>query len=254
MTAIDTDYAARLTRERAFHNDRFAHEHRQAQQKFYAALGGLETRMMQSIEAAARDADVLEYGCAKGVLSLALAPVARSVHGIDISDVAIDQATAQARARGAANVSFTVADAMDTGLPANSYDVIFGSGIIHHLDTRRSLEEIYRLLKPGGVAIFKEPLGENIAIRAYRAATPRARTVDEHPLVRRDLQIADAVFDAVDLSFYGLVTLAAVPLRGSALFRPVFGVTAALDRLLLRLPGLQWQAWYALMTFHKAAA
>lgn len=253
MSAIDTEYAARLDRERDFHNERFAHEHRVAQQKFYFALNGLETRMMHSIETAARGADVLEYGCAKGVLSLALAPVARSVHGIDISDVAIAQAESAARARGADNVSFSVADAMETGLPADSYDVIFGSGIIHHLDTRRSLEEIYRLLKPGGVAIFKEPLGENVAIKAYRAATPKARTVDEHPLVRRDFAIADSVFDEVDLSFYGLVTLASVPFYKSALFKPIFGVTAALDKLLLRIPLLQWQAWYALMHFRKAA-
>ncbi len=247
----EVEYKARLDREREFHNDRFTDENRMAQRKFYKALTHLEDRMNSITQEAARDADVLEYGCAKGKLSLALASTAKHVHGIDISDVAIQIANDEVAARGLKNVTFSVADAMDTGLPDDSFDIIFGSGIIHHLDTERSLREIYRLLKPNGVAIFKEPLGENIAIKAYRTATPRARTVDEHPLLKEDLRIAEAIFDKVEWSFYGLTTLASVPFHKSAVFNPIFKVTAALDSLLLRLPLLKWQAWYALIQFRK---
>jgi SAM-dependent methyltransferase len=246
-TAQDLEYAERIHREKLFHNERFAEDNREAQDKYYRAIEQLNQRMDRLIRDAAAGKDVLEYGCAQGGASIDLAPIARSVHGIDISDVAIEQARAATAARGIANVTFSVADAMATGIADGSFDTIFGSGIIHHLDTERSLKEIKRLLRPGGVAIFKEPLGENLAINLYRRATPDARTIDEHPLVRADFTMAQAIFKDVELDFHGLFSIAAVPFRKTALFRPLLSTFSAIDRAALTLPGLRWQAWYVLM-------
>ena len=251
---IDPDATAeaeRLDRERAFHNERFATENRDAQEKFYVAIRDCDRRMQSRVQALAAGADVLEYGCATGYHSFGIAPVARSVHGIDISDVAIAKATAEARRRGLTNATFAVADAMATGLPDASYDLIFGSGIIHHLDTERSVREIHRLLRPGGTAIFKEPLGGNLLIEAYRRATPDARTADEHPLLARDFAIMRSLFDRVDLRHYGLATLAAVPFRRTPVVEPLYRALASLDAMLLRLPVMRDQAWYALIELKR---
>lgn len=250
-SAQDLEYAERIRRERAFHNERFAEDNREAQDKYYEAIAELNQRMGNLIQSAAMGKDVLEYGCAQGGASLEFAARARSIHGIDISDVAIGQAEVAAAARGITNATFSVADAMDTGIADASFDTIFGSGIIHHLDTERSLREIHRLLRPGGVAIFKEPLGENIAINMYRRATPEARTVDEHPLLRGDFAIARSIFKEVELDFHGLFSIGAVPFRKTALFRPLLSALSAIDRAALRVPGLRWQAWYVLMVFRK---
>src|SRR3546814_4334755 len=51
-----------------------------------------------------------------------------------------------------------------------------------------------RVLRPGGRAVFIEPLGLNPAIELYRRFTPSARTPDEHPLLRRDFRRFDAAF------------------------------------------------------------
>jgi hypothetical protein len=48
--------------------------------------------------------------------------------------------------------------------------------------------------------------------------------------------------------FFHLCTLAAIPLVGTALFEPVRRGLYACDRLLLRVPGLRWQAWMAVFT------
>src|SRR3546814_1101008 len=72
--------------------------------------------------------------------------------------------------------------------PDDSFDLVFGSGIIHHLDIDRAFGEIARVLRPGGRAVFIEPLGLNPAIELYRRFTPSARTPDEHPLLRRDFR------------------------------------------------------------------
>jgi hypothetical protein len=43
--------------------------------------------------------------------------------------------------------------------------------------------------------------------------------------------------------FFHLATLAAVPFRNTRLFEPLRNGLEAVDSLLLRVPGLKWQAW-----------
>ena len=46
---------------------------------------------------------------------------------------------------------------MQLSFADNSFDVVFGSSILHHLDFDKSLKEIFRVLKPGGRMVFAEP-------------------------------------------------------------------------------------------------
>ena len=240
-----------VEREREYHNLRFTEETRDAQDKYYFALSDCDAKYERLVVEHARDAVALDYGCAKGEWALKIAPVAKRVHGIDISDVAIDAARAEAAEKGLTNTQFDAMDAHQTDFADNTFDLVFGLGIIHHLDTRKSLEEVARVLKPGGVAIFREPLGYNPLINLYRSVTPNARTVDEHPLVHEDERISREVFGHSDWEFYGLSTLATVPFRNTGLAKPLLGVTATLDRALFRVPALRWQAWAVLMTLRK---
>ncbi len=52
---------------------------------------------------------------------------------------------------------FVIADAMKLQFPDNSFDVVFGSSILHHLDFERVMPELFRVLKPGGRIVFAEP-------------------------------------------------------------------------------------------------
>ena len=133
-------------------------------------------------------------------------------------------------------------------LPSASFDLVFGSGILHHLILEKALCEIRRVLRPGGKAIFFEPLGHNPLINLYRNRTPQARTVDEHPLVKSDFEIVRKHFSKCDVEFFGLSTLASIPFRESSLGRAVRAVGEQADNLLLRIPGLRWQAWIVVMT------
>jgi ubiquinone/menaquinone biosynthesis C-methylase UbiE len=245
------DDLARLERERLFHNDRFEEGGRQAQDKYYWALTDCDEAFYQLVERQAAGAHVLEYGCAMGDWSLQLAPSVARIDGIDISDVAIRKAQDSAASLGLDNVFFHAMDAQATSFEDDTFDLVFGSGIIHHLDTRRCLEEIRRILKPGGLAIFKEPLGQNAIINVYRALTPFARTVDEHPLLPVDLQIARSLFKEVDWEFYGLFTFASVPFGVHKIGRAIYRVAAKLDQIAAKMPGVRWQLWYALISMRK---
>jgi SAM-dependent methyltransferase len=240
-----------IERERSFHNLRFADEIRGAQDKYYFAIQDCDARYERLLTEHARGAVALDYGCALGDWALQLAPHAAQMHGIDISDVAIHSATAAAARAGLTNTHFQVMDAHHTLYPDNYFDLVFGIGIIHHLDTGRSLQEVARILKPGGVAIFREPLGCNPVINLYRTATPQARTPDEHPLVVADRAIAERHFTKSRWTFYGLLTLASVPLRRAGLGQVVYRLLAKIDDVLLRVPGLRWLGWCALMELRK---
>ena len=50
-------------------------------------------------------------------------------------------------------------------------------------------------------------------------------------------------FTNVDMQFYHLFTLAAVPLRNTSLFEPVLGILEKIDNVVLSIPSLKWQAW-----------
>jgi len=240
-----------IEREREFHNARYTDETRLAQGKYYFAIRDCHDEYERLLMEHGRDAVVLGYGCAMGECALRLTPIAREVHGIDISDVAIETARAEAKARGLTNAHFDVMDAHATCFPDNYFDFVFGTGIIHHMETRRAFAEIARVLKPGGVAVFREPLSGNVLIDLYRKATPAARTVDEHPLTMADYKLAGEVFRRNDWRFYGLATLVSVPFRDTPVGVPLYNVAAAIDRALFTIPPMRWQAWNALMKLGK---
>lgn len=241
----------RVERERKFHNDFFSEEEARASQlKYYFALDPLAGHYDALIRQHARSGDVLEYGCGLGTWARSLAKQARSVVGIDLSDVAMQRANEAARRDGISNVHFRAMNAENMSFPDNSFDLVFGSGILHHLDLGKAIAEIHRVLKPGGVAIFQEPLGHNPIINAYRRYTPGARTQDEHPLLRQDFRSIRKVFPRTRVEYFVLSSLACVPFGRNVAGRAVRAILSGFDSILFLTP-LRWWAWYALMLMRK---
>lgn len=235
----------RVARERDFHNEMYASSGSRAEQaKYYWAISAGADDYKRSCQDLARGRDVLEYGCGESRSFLTLAPIARSIEAIDISDELIKQLKSE-NAYG--NVSFQAMDAMNMTFPDNSFDLVFGGGILHHLDTGIAAREVARVLRQGGRAVFLEPLGLNPLINIYRRLTPEARTPDEHPLVPRDFARIAQYLDIREVRFYGLLTLATVPLRNRNFGKALLSLSERLDRALLALPGVRYLAWYALV-------
>src|SRR3546814_2369311 len=143
----------------------------------------------------------LASGGAYGANALRFATTARTATGIDISDVAIEKGRERARQKGFTNVRLEAMNAEAMTFPDDSFDLVFGSGIIHHLDIDRAFGEIARVLRPGGRAVFIEPLGLNPAIGLYRRFTPSARTPDEHPLLRRSEEHTSELQSLMSMSY-----------------------------------------------------
>lgn len=106
---------------------------------------------------------VLDFGAGRGELSVALAKLGAVVTGIDIGKDLI----AVARRVAAINnveCDFVVGSIDKLTFPNDSFDFIVGKAILHHLPIRGvcdALSEAYRVLKPGGMAVFFEPLEDS---------------------------------------------------------------------------------------------
>jgi SAM-dependent methyltransferase len=241
---------ARLEREREFHDRAYAEDVRAPARRFYAVTGALLKWYRGTLSAHAPGARVLEYGCGPGSRAFDLARSGARAVGIDISPVAIEQATERARGEGLADqLEFRVMDAEHLDFPDASFDMVCGSGILHHLDLTRAYPEIARVLEPNGIGVFEEPLGHNPAINAYRRRTPALRTVDEHPLLMSDFVLAERFFGDVETRFYTLSSLAAIPLRDLPGFDGIVDGLDGLDRWLFRVaPVLRRYAWMVGLT------
>ena len=244
----------RVDRERDFHNRRFADDTRRHKSvgRFYELTGTISARYRDRILSKARGATVLEFGVGTGSNAFALAQHGALVTGIDISSTAIAIAGCQAVKRGL-SVDFCVMNAEQLDFEDNSFDMICGTGILHHLDLGKAVPEIRRVLKPGGVGIFFEPLGHNFLINSYRRLTPTIRSVDEHPLVVQDLRFIGSHFAQMQTEYFGLLVLASAisgRLRRSLRLRRFL---EAVDKGLFIVPWLRRQAWIVVLEVSGAA-
>lgn len=158
---------------------------------------------------------VLDYGCGEGRHSfLLLERGARHVTGIDVSEVRVGQAVRRAGELGVSDsTTFLAADAHATPFEAGSFDLIVGANILHHLEFERAIGELRRLLKPGGRAVFVEPLAHNPILRLGRTLTPSARTPDEHPLTIDDWKQCGQTFARFRHYERELTTIPLMPLN-----------------------------------------
>ena len=241
-----------LEREKRFHEQRFSSdEGRRKEDKFYVALHNMKIAFHDSIGMFAPKADVLDYGCGSGEMAIGLFKSAgvKSLSAIDISEKAISLAQSRATQEGV-TIEFSTDDCEQTKFADGKFDLVYGSGILHHLNLTRSINEIKRITKSDGKAVFYEPLGTNPLIRLYRALTPNSRSEDEHPFMPNDLKAIGAAFPGAKFYFFGFFTLLSIPFAANPNTSRMYKICSYVDTLILRGPA-RWLAWSVLIVAKK---
>lgn len=157
--------------------------------------------------------DLLDMACGMGEESVYFARLGARVTGIDISDVGI----ASLRKRAAYHRLDIQALEMrvdPTSFADDSFDRIHGLGILHHVGIERGLAEVDRLLRPGGLGVFLEPMGDSKTVEAVKTFLMKhARflgdfdrvTEHEHNLTWREVEAAVQRFTGVRIYPYHLL-------------------------------------------------
>lgn len=238
------DAAARVAREESFHDDRFGEHESRAAAKFYAITGSSVACYEAKLATIPVEAKCLELGCGPATGAWDLLARGVNVTAIDISQVAIDRADAQAKSLGYDHARFLKMNAEAMEFDDDSFDVIYGDGILHHLDTDAACAELTRCLVPGGRLIFSEPTGHNPFINVYRRFTPDQRTPDEHPLLERDFETYRSHFPDLALEFFHLASLLALPAMKLKRFDSLVDALERADRRAFdRFPSLRKYGW-----------
>jgi 2-polyprenyl-3-methyl-5-hydroxy-6-metoxy-1,4-benzoquinol methylase len=243
----------RIEREKDFHDQLYAGDfgRRAAAGRFYAIAESVHEEYSCLVSKyAGRGESALEYGCGRGSYAFQLARQGATVSGFDISSVAISIASQKAESENL-RVEFKTMDAHKLEYSDNAFDLVCGTGILHHLDLGRAIPELIRVTRPGGHAVFIEPLGHNPLINGFRKRTPSLRTEDEHPLLMSELHNIRQDFGGGNITFHYLATIGAAFVRGTFLFAPAMQVGKLLDSVLFKAPWFRKMAWMVLLDLEK---
>lgn len=248
--------AERLAREAQFHDDKYGGGDRYPRHYALVPTQYVFEKMSQLMgDLSGRH--VLEYGCGEGWTTLDLARRAGHVSAFDISPQAIDNAQKSiARAGLTARCTLKVLPAEQLDFPDESFDAAVGFAILHHLDMEKALAELHRVLRPGGIAYFAEPLATNPLIQVYRHLTPQFRTPDERPLYLHELPTLlsrFAGYEHREFFFFALAALGLAHIPGGTRIYPAMsrGLHRIDELVLARLPGLGKWAWYTILSIRK---
>jgi SAM-dependent methyltransferase len=107
----------------------------------------------------------VEVGCGQGATLNYLPSFGATMYGMDMSFQSLQQARSGAMELGyLENIHTFQADAENLPFRNESFELAISVGVLHHTaDTARAIQEIYRLLKPGGLAI----------VMLYRSGNPK---------------------------------------------------------------------------------
>jgi ubiquinone/menaquinone biosynthesis C-methylase UbiE len=149
---------------------------------------------------------ILDIGCGTGSLSLRLAPFVAQAYGLDFSRAMVDIARDKARTLGVTNASFEVGIAGGgTPFQPASLDGVTAYSLLHLVTERRALlEQVHRLLKPGGFFVSSTFCLGHTRI-PYKQLLPLLRLVGLAPTVailsadNVQSEIRDAGFARVQL-------------------------------------------------------
>lgn len=194
---------------------------------------------------------VLDLGSGHGMASVVLARRGALLTALDLSYGYLDEARNRAGANGVA-VQFVQANGNRLPFADSTFDRIWGSAVLHHLDIAAAARELKRVLRPGGLAVLCEPWGENRLVSWARQNwhySGKERTPDEVPLRRQHVRLLRQVFARVETQGYQLLSM---PRRLIQNRGALAGLDWCDDMLLSRLPALQNYCRYMVIALHVA--
>ncbi len=181
----------------------------------YSILGNLEGKRL------------LDYGAGDGWNTICFAKAKANVHAIDISEKGIELIKKKAQANGVEQyVTAEVQNCYKTHFQTNTFDIIYGGGVLHHLDIEAAGQEISRILHPRGVAVFFEPIRETKIMDSIKAIVLRLlnrkaleETESETPLTYERINQLRQYFNVVNFRQFNALSSASLLINSESVKR-----------------------------------
>lgn len=121
--------------------------------------------------------DLLDVACGPGVVTAAIAPVARSVIGFDATEQMLEKARSRCTLAKLTNITFQLGNAEHLPFVDAQFDGVVTRLAVHHFaDPQLALDEMFRVLRPGGVAVIVDVVSsEDPAESSLQNAIERLR-------------------------------------------------------------------------------
>lgn len=194
---------------------------------------------------------IIDIGCGyhPTPIYFALAGAER-VCACDVSPKAVEFMRRVAKIYGVAD-RVTVHESPVERMPfaSGEFDLMHGEAVLHHISLPPSAPEIRRVLKPGGRAVFKDPLGHNPVLEFVRDHMPAvtgksAAKGTDRPMTIEDVDGFGRFFASYKYQTFGLTSMAAMLLRlprRSAITRAMHSID---DAVMARFPLMKRYAQY----------
>jgi SAM-dependent methyltransferase len=189
---------------------------------------------------------VLDLGCGYNPTPIYLALAgAERVIAVDVSPKAIEFVTNLARASGLEDrIVPVLAPVARLPLDDESVDLIHGEAVLHHLKIDVAGQQLSRILKPGGRAAFKDPMGHNFLLEFARDYLPyrwkHSVKGTDRPLKFSEARQFGSYFSRCETQGFGFLSLFATAFFGRKR-TAIHSLMHRFDALLLRfIPGLQY--------------
>ncbi len=201
---------------------------------------------------------VLELGTGTGGTATLLAKQGASVVGIDLLPFRLAEAQERVNQHKVADtVDFSLMDATQLAFPDNTFDFIISKSVLVFTEHAQTAKECYRVLKPGGKAIFMENMRNHPMVWLYRKLFLKYSR-ELHYFSLSDIEAIATEFEEMEHREFHLLSLAAlfwkriIPIP--TFYRWTLQFLKLIDRSLLRLfPTLKRFCWITAIVCHKKA-
>ena len=186
---------------------------------------------------------VLEYGCGDGPNLVVLSRRKAKVIGLEISSEMLARAKQRMIANQCNGTMLVLGSAHSLPLPDASVDVILGISILHHLELEIASNEVHRVLKEGGRAVFLEPVRNSRLLMQMRQLFPERAGASpfERPLTDEEIRDFAAASEYHSRPFHLILSRLATKLP--ILKSPTLSMCQYVDAILLR--GFSSLTYYA---------
>jgi ubiquinone/menaquinone biosynthesis C-methylase UbiE len=119
-----------------------------------------------------RGSDVLEVGCGLGTDAVSFARHGARYTGVDLTEASVELVRTRFGLEGL-TAELRTADAENLPFADASFDLVYSHGVLHHTpDTQRAINEVHRVLRPGGTAMVmlyhKNSFNYHVNIMTFR--------------------------------------------------------------------------------------